>query len=132
MANTTPSEGGHRLVIDIGGGSTELIIGEGLAAKRLESLYMGCVSMSAQYFADGVVTEKRMKRARTAAQLEIEPVMARFRRSEWDTAFGASGRPHISTSEEKRSMVIVGVSETLPGCVTPGQWMIKGTRTPPS
>ena len=91
VSNTTPSQGGHRLVVDIGGGSTELIIGEGLAAKRLESLYMGCVSMSAQHFADGTITEKRMKRARTAAQLEIEPVMARFRRTEWDTAFGASG-----------------------------------------
>jgi len=91
VAHTTPSEGGHRLVVDIGGGSTELIIGEGLAARRLESLYMGCVSMSTQHFADGAITEKRMKRARTAAQLEIEPVMARFRRTEWDTAFGASG-----------------------------------------
>ena len=46
VAHTTPSEGGHRLVIDIGGGSTELIIGEGFAARRLESLYMGCVSMT--------------------------------------------------------------------------------------
>ena len=91
VAHTTPSEGGHRLVVDIGGGSTELIIGEGLAAKRLESLYMGCVSLSEQHFGDGAITEKRMKRARTAAQLEIEPCMARFRRSEWDTAFGASG-----------------------------------------
>lgn len=91
VAHTTPSEGGHRLVVDIGGGSTELIIGEGLAPKRLDSLYMGCVGMSQQYFADGVITEKRMKRARTAAQLELEPAAARFRRPEWDTAFGASG-----------------------------------------
>lgn len=91
VAHTTPSEGGHRLVVDIGGGSTELIIGEGLAAKRLESLYIGCVSLSAAHFGDGEITEKRMRRARTAAQLEIEPVMARFRRTEWDTAFGASG-----------------------------------------
>ncbi len=50
VAHTTPNEGGHRLVVDIGGGSTELIIGEGLAAKRLESLYMGCVSLSARFF----------------------------------------------------------------------------------
>jgi exopolyphosphatase/guanosine-5'-triphosphate,3'-diphosphate pyrophosphatase len=78
-------------VVDIGGGSTELIIGEGFAAKRLESLYIGCVSLSTQHFADGAITEKRMKRARTAAQLELEPVMARFRRTEWDTAYGASG-----------------------------------------
>lgn len=91
VAHTTPSEGGRRLVVDIGGGSTEFIIGESLTAKRLDSLYIGCVSMSAQHFPDGVITEKRMKRARTSAQLEIEPVMARFSRSEWDTAFGASG-----------------------------------------
>jgi exopolyphosphatase/guanosine-5'-triphosphate,3'-diphosphate pyrophosphatase len=91
VAHTTPSEGGHRLVVDIGGGSTELIIGEGLAAKRLDSLYIGCVSLSAEHFPDGSITEKRMKRARTAAQLELEPVKARFRRSEWDAAFGASG-----------------------------------------
>jgi exopolyphosphatase/guanosine-5'-triphosphate,3'-diphosphate pyrophosphatase len=91
VAHTTPSEGGHRLVVDIGGGSTELIIGEGFAAKRLESLYIGCVSMMATYFPEGEITEKRMKRARTAAQLELEPVTSRFRRSEWDSAFGASG-----------------------------------------
>jgi exopolyphosphatase/guanosine-5'-triphosphate,3'-diphosphate pyrophosphatase len=91
VAHTTPNEGGHRLVVDIGGGSTELIIGEGLAAKRLESLYMGCVSFSARFFPDGEITEKRMKRARTAAHLELEPVINRFRRSEWDIAYGASG-----------------------------------------
>ncbi len=91
VSHTTPSDGGRRLVVDIGGGSTEMIIGEGLDARRLESLYMGCVSLSARHFGDGVITEKRMKRARTEVQLEIEPVMARFSRSEWETAFGASG-----------------------------------------
>ena len=91
VARTTPDSPGHRLVIDIGGGSTELIIGEGLATRRLESLYIGCVGMMSAHFADGEITEKRLKRARTAAELELEPVVARFRRSEWDTAFGASG-----------------------------------------
>ena len=91
VAHTTPQESGQRLVVDIGGGSTELIIGEGLAAKRLESLYMGCVSFSTAHFADGGITDKRMKRARTAAQLELAPVVSRFRHSEWDSAFGASG-----------------------------------------
>jgi exopolyphosphatase/guanosine-5'-triphosphate,3'-diphosphate pyrophosphatase len=91
VAHTSPSAPGHRLVVDIGGGSTELIVGEGLNAKRLESLYMGCVSLSAQYFQDGEITEKRLKRARTAVQLELEPVVSRFRSSEWDAAIGASG-----------------------------------------
>ena len=91
VAHTTPGEPGHRLVVDIGGGSTELIVGEGFSAKRLESLYMGCVSLTVEHFPDGVITEKRMKRARTTAQLELEPIVSRFRRSEWDSAFGASG-----------------------------------------
>jgi len=91
VSHTTPSGEGRRLVIDIGGGSTELIIGEAHEARRLESLYMGCVSLTARFFGDGVISEKRMKRARTAAQLEIEPIMARFGPSEWETALGASG-----------------------------------------
>ncbi|MFO1408109.1 MAG: exopolyphosphatase [Steroidobacteraceae bacterium] len=91
VARTTPGVTGHRLVIDIGGGSTELIIGEGVATRRLESLYIGCVGMMTAHFGDGEITEKRLKRARTAAELEFEPVVARFHRSQWDTAFGASG-----------------------------------------
>jgi exopolyphosphatase/guanosine-5'-triphosphate,3'-diphosphate pyrophosphatase len=91
VAHTTPNEGGHRLVVDIGGGSTELIVGEGFTAKRLESLYMGCVTLTSRYFPDGEVTEKRFRKARTFAQLELEPVAARFKRSEWDIAYGASG-----------------------------------------
>jgi exopolyphosphatase/guanosine-5'-triphosphate,3'-diphosphate pyrophosphatase len=91
VAHTTPQEGGHRLVVDIGGGSTELIVGEGFTAKRLESLYMGCVTLSSRFFPDGEITEKRFRKARTFAQLELEPVAARFKRSEWDIAYGASG-----------------------------------------
>lgn len=91
VARTMPSEPGRRLVIDIGGGSTELIIGEGLHARKLESLYMGCVSMSARCFGDGEITERRMKRARLAARLELEPIQAAFRSYGWDHAVGASG-----------------------------------------
>jgi exopolyphosphatase/guanosine-5'-triphosphate,3'-diphosphate pyrophosphatase len=91
VANTMPSEPGRRLVVDIGGGSTEIIIGEGVHAKRLESLHMGCVSMSADYFDGGEITEKRMKRARLAARLELEPVRAAFKQFGWDQAVGTSG-----------------------------------------
>ena len=91
VAQTMPSEPGRRLVVDIGGGSTEIIIGEGLHAKRLESLYMGCVSMTAQFFDDGEMTEKRIKRARLAARLELEPVRNLFREYGWDQAVGSSG-----------------------------------------
>ena len=91
VARTMPSEPGRRLVADIGGGSTEVIIGEGVHAKKLESLYMGCVSMSARCFGDGEITEKRMKRARIAARLELEPVQATFKSYGWDHAVGSSG-----------------------------------------
>lgn len=91
VARTMPNEPGRRLVADIGGGSTEVIIGEGVHARKLESLYMGCVSMSSRFFADGEITEKRMKRARIAARLELEPVQATFRSYGWDQAVGSSG-----------------------------------------
>jgi exopolyphosphatase / guanosine-5'-triphosphate,3'-diphosphate pyrophosphatase len=91
VAQTMPSEPGRRLVVDIGGGSTEIIIGEGFQAKRLESLHMGCVSLSSRFFEDGEITEKRMKRARLAAKLELEPVRASFKDFGWDQAVGSSG-----------------------------------------
>lgn len=91
VAHSMPSEAGRRLVIDIGGGSTELIIGEGLTPLELESLQMGCVALSEKYFRDGKITEKRLDRARVAARLELEPVQAAFRRRGWASAAGSSG-----------------------------------------
>lgn len=91
VAHTMPAEPGRRLVLDIGGGSTELIIGEGLQPLELESLHMGCVSLSERYFRDGKLSAKRLHRARVAARLELEPVQAAFRRRGWDQAAGSSG-----------------------------------------
>jgi exopolyphosphatase/guanosine-5'-triphosphate,3'-diphosphate pyrophosphatase len=91
IAHSMPSEPGRRLVVDIGGGSTELIIGEGLTPLELESLQMGCVSLSERYFRDGKTSAKRVARARVAARLELEPVQAAFRRRGWERAVGSSG-----------------------------------------
>jgi exopolyphosphatase / guanosine-5'-triphosphate,3'-diphosphate pyrophosphatase len=91
VAHTMPSEAGKRLVCDIGGGSTELIIGEGLNPLELESLQMGCVALSERFFRDGKITAKRLARARVAARLELEPVQAAFRRRGWQSAAGSSG-----------------------------------------
>jgi exopolyphosphatase / guanosine-5'-triphosphate,3'-diphosphate pyrophosphatase len=91
VVRTGPSEPGKRFVADIGGGSTELIIGEGLTARRLASLHMGCVTISTRYFGDGEITEKRMKRARLAARLELEPIHAAFIHHGFEHAVGASG-----------------------------------------
>src|SRR5712671_5054964 len=79
VLNTMPSEAGRRFVVDIGGGSTELVIGEGKQIKQMESLQMGCVTLSKRYFDDGALTEKRFKRARLVARGELEPILAAFR-----------------------------------------------------
>lgn len=91
VTHSSPSEPGNRLVVDIGGGSTELIIGEGRHTRQLESLYMGCVTMSKQFFDDGEINEKRMKRARMAARIELEPVVERYKATGWEQALGSSG-----------------------------------------
>jgi len=91
VAHTMPSEPGRRLVADIGGGSTELIIGDGLTPLQLESLQMGCVSLSEKFFRDGKISAKRIERARMAARLELEPVQAAFRRRGWEHCAGSSG-----------------------------------------
>ncbi|MFT3907196.1 MAG: exopolyphosphatase [Steroidobacteraceae bacterium] len=91
VVHTLPAASGRRFVVDIGGGSTEMIIGEGLEPQALESLQMGCVSVSRKYFADGKLSAKRLDRARLAAQLELEPIQAAFLRRGWSEANGSSG-----------------------------------------
>lgn len=81
----------RRLVIDIGGGSTELILGEGMSPGQRDSLYMGCVSMSRLMFSDGRITEDTMQSALLRAALEIRPVKQGYRHQHWDKAVGSSG-----------------------------------------
>ncbi len=80
-----------RLVVDIGGGSTELIVGQGFTPKLRESLHMGCVSMTRRFFADGKITAGAMDRAILHGGLEVRPVRELFRRAGWKTAVGSSG-----------------------------------------
>lgn len=80
-----------RLVIDIGGGSTELIVGAGFSPLLRESLHMGCVSMSQRFFGDGTISLAAMDRAELAAAIQIRPVRELFRHSGWETATGSSG-----------------------------------------
>jgi exopolyphosphatase/guanosine-5'-triphosphate,3'-diphosphate pyrophosphatase len=91
VAHSLADVGGRRLVVDIGGGSTELIIGEEFEAIYLESLYMGCVSMSQRFFADGNINKQTMKQAVLAARLELQASKQTFRRLGWTMATGSSG-----------------------------------------
>ncbi len=91
VAHTLPASREKRLVVDIGGGSTEIIIGSGTRPQRLESLFMGCVSHSLRYFEDGRITKGAMKQAELAARNELQPIVAKFTRGQWQQAFGSSG-----------------------------------------
>ena len=91
VAQSIYNESDRRLVVDIGGGSTEVIIGRGFNATHMESLYMGCVGTSEQFFANGEISAKRMRRAMLFAHQELEGIQATYRRVGWDAALGASG-----------------------------------------
>lgn len=82
---------GNTFVVDIGGGSTELIIGRDYEPQQLESLTIGCVELSRRCFGDGRLSRKRFDRARMAVRLELRPVTAAFRRAGWAQAAGSSG-----------------------------------------
>lgn len=90
VARGLPAEGRH-LVMDIGGGSTEFIVGEGMEPLSKAGLHMGCVGHSRRHFADGRLTREAFEAAETAARVELEPIEERFRSLTWETAVGASG-----------------------------------------
>ena len=90
VAHDLPQSKDNRLVIDIGGGSTELIIGNGLTPLKLASLYMGCVSFSSRYFPDGKITKQNLKQAELAARIELQTIVADYK-GHWQHALGSSG-----------------------------------------
>lgn len=87
MGNDRP----RRLVVDIGGGSTELVIGQNTAPKLMESVSLGCVVHTQRFFEDGEITRARFRKARLAARVELEFLERQYRRSGWDLAIGSSG-----------------------------------------
>ena len=91
VTNAIYNKDEQRLVVDIGGGSTELIIGRGPEPLLLESLYMGCVNITLNHFPDGEISGKRMRRAILFARQEMEVIENSYRRHGWDTAIGSSG-----------------------------------------
>ena len=82
---------GNRLVVDIGGGSTEFIIGKGYEPKLMESLYIGCVSHSMRFFPKGAIDAHAFKEAELAARREIQVISEAYLKSGWSQAVGSSG-----------------------------------------
>ena len=91
VAHSLPMAEHNRLVVDIGGGSTEFIIGQKLRTKEMESLYMGCVSYTARFFGDGRIDKKSLKRAELAAREQVQTLATRFEGEGWAEAVGSSG-----------------------------------------
>ncbi|MBT0727641.1 exopolyphosphatase [Rosenbergiella australiborealis] len=87
----TQPEKGRKLVIDIGGGSTELVIGEDFEPQLIESRRMGCVSFSKLYFPGGKISQDNFRRARLAAVHKLETLACQYRQAGWQVAMGASG-----------------------------------------
>ena len=81
----------RRLVIDIGGGSTELILGRRFQPETMESLYIGCVELTHRFFGDGQLTEKSVRAAINHCRQELQAVRSQYRSLGWDVAIGASG-----------------------------------------
>jgi exopolyphosphatase / guanosine-5'-triphosphate,3'-diphosphate pyrophosphatase len=91
VTQSMPPWDGPRLVMDIGGGSTELIAGMGATPQSLESLHLGCVAMTEAHFPGGRISPARFEQARLAARLEIAPVKAFFQDVPGREAIGTSG-----------------------------------------
>ena len=109
-----------RLVIDIGGRSTELILGKGLRPLRAESFGIGCVNLSMQYFGDGRLTAAAFRAAQVAAAAEFEEALEAFAPEHWREALGASG----SVGAISQILAAHGITD---GRVTPAglRWCIE-------
>ena len=91
VCHSLADDSGKRLVIDIGGGSTEFIIGERFEPQLLESLQMGCVSFHEEFFLDGKITESGFYKAKMAAQQELLSIRRNYKRLGWSSCVGSSG-----------------------------------------
>jgi exopolyphosphatase/guanosine-5'-triphosphate,3'-diphosphate pyrophosphatase len=91
VAHTVYNEKDKRLVIDIGGGSTEIIIGKGFDTLLAESLYMGSVSVSKHYFEHSEITAKKIRKAKIFCRQELEAIETIYKQKGWDSAIGSSG-----------------------------------------
>ena len=91
VSHTLSNDHGKQLVIDIGGGSTEFIIGQDFIPNELESLEIGAASSTSRFFQDGKFTKANWQQAVVGLRLEILPIQAAFSKENWSRATGSSG-----------------------------------------
>ncbi|PRO71781.1 guanosine-5'-triphosphate,3'-diphosphate pyrophosphatase [Alteromonas alba] len=105
----TSANQGNSLVIDIGGASTEIIIGNDMQPIHMVSLDMGCVTFMERYFLDGELSEANFQRAKEAAYELLDPVADAFLCFDWQNCLGASGTPQAITE----ILVKQGISDAI-------------------
>ncbi len=91
VAHDLSDDSNRRLVVDIGGGSTECILGQRFEALKTDSLHMGCVNFSTRFFPGGAITKEAMERALIAARLEVRGMERSYRGMGWEDCIGSSG-----------------------------------------
>jgi exopolyphosphatase/guanosine-5'-triphosphate,3'-diphosphate pyrophosphatase len=91
VSHSLPPSSEPRLVVDIGGGSTEFIIGDGFVPRKMESLYMGCVGYSLRFFPDGKINKKNLSQAILAARGELQAIALDFSSEQHGEAVASSG-----------------------------------------
>jgi exopolyphosphatase/guanosine-5'-triphosphate,3'-diphosphate pyrophosphatase len=91
VAHSLPAQGGRQLVVDIGGGSTECILGERFEPLLADSLFMGCVTWSRRFFPRGELSGKAMEKAVHAAQREVQTLERSYQEAGWERCVGSSG-----------------------------------------
>ncbi len=91
VAHMLPASDERRLVIDVGGRSTELILGQGLVPRTMESYRVGSIAWSKRYFPDGVFTRKAFQIAEVAAKAVLDEALDAYQPDLWDTAYGSAG-----------------------------------------
>jgi len=108
VAHSSPDNSQRRLVLDIGGGSTELALGKGAHPTLMESINMGCVSFTQTYLkGDKNLTASSMKQATLEAQLELQPIAKAFKQFGWDAVVGCSG----TIKATARMLAELGISD---------------------
>lgn len=117
----TMANGGRRLVVDIGGGSTEFIIGEDFEPIHTESLQMGCVAYTKAFFADGSISPKAFERAVAAAKKEIRAIASTYQATGWDSVVGSSG----TIKACRQVLVSLGLSDAQENILYEGLQVLK-------
>lgn len=105
----TSANQGNTLVIDIGGASTEIIIGNDMQPIHLKSLDMGCVTFMERYFPGGSITQENFNAAKLAANALLDDVADTFLCFDWHNCLGASGTPQAITE----ILVAQGISDAI-------------------